>query len=78
MCRIIKRVSNKFAHCLRDHTKFPQTEAEWTVVRQKWYDIAYQPGIGGSLTVLIIEYKIQVVLIEKYTEMVCFECSSNH
>ncbi|CAI6344057.1 unnamed protein product [Macrosiphum euphorbiae] len=47
--RIIKRVSHEIASRFRDHVKFPQTEAEWSVIRQQFFEIAGMPGVGGCI-----------------------------
>jgi len=47
--RIIKRVSTHISSCFRDHVKFPQTEAEWEMIRQHFYDIAGMSGVGGCI-----------------------------
>lgn len=45
--RIIKRISHQIATEARNYIKFPQTENEWDVVKQKFYDVAGMPGVGA-------------------------------
>lgn len=49
MSRIIKRISHQIATKARNYVKFPQTENEWDVVKQKFYDVAGMPRVGACI-----------------------------
>lgn len=49
MFRIIKKVAYRIVSRLRDNIKYSQTEAEWRVVRQTYYDTTKISDIGGCI-----------------------------